>query len=94
MYLHNWGSNSNTGNKCVVGALILSGKVRDISRGATHVKGYDFVEIGDPARFHRADNTPGLGYYGKMGIKEVDRLIAVPLSDGTPVDRVIRRFEF
>lgn len=42
----------------------------------------------------RADNTPGLGYYGKMGFKEVDRMIAVPLSDGTPVDRVIRRFEF
>ncbi len=40
----------------------------------------------------RADNAPGLGYYAAMGF--VDHVIdrAVPLSDGTPVDRISKRF--
>ncbi len=38
----------------------------------------------------RADNRPGLGYYGKMGFKDHEVLKGVPLSDGTPVDRVIK----
>lgn len=40
----------------------------------------------------RADNLPGLGYYAKMGF--VDHAIkpAVPLRDGTPVDRISKRF--
>ena len=40
----------------------------------------------------RADNVPGLGYYAKMGF--VDHVVAkaIPLSDGTPVDRISKRF--
>jgi L-amino acid N-acyltransferase YncA len=40
----------------------------------------------------RADNVSGLGYYGKMGFEDYDRVVGVPLSDGTLVDRVKRRF--
>lgn len=36
----------------------------------------------------RADNRPGLNYYEKMGFREDSRLLAVPLRDGTIVDRV------
>ena len=35
----------------------------------------------------RADNAGGLAYYGRMGFTDYDRLRAVPLKDGTPVDR-------
>lgn len=40
----------------------------------------------------RADNTGGLAFYSKMGFQDyhVDR--AVPLSDGTPVDRINKRY--
>ena len=39
----------------------------------------------------RADNAPGLGFYSAMGFADwtVDR--AVPLTDGTPVDRISKR---
>ncbi|MEH6910884.1 MAG: GNAT family N-acetyltransferase [Oceanicoccus sp.] len=39
----------------------------------------------------RRDNIPGLSYYSKMGFVDysVDR--AVPLSDGTPIDRVSKK---
>lgn len=40
----------------------------------------------------RADNVSGLGYYGKMGFEDYDRLVGVPLRDGTLVDRVKKRF--
>ena len=41
----------------------------------------------------RADNTGGLAYYEKMGFRDhlVDR--AVPLKDGTPVDRITKRLK-
>ena len=39
----------------------------------------------------RADNVPGLEYYGKMGFVDYDVETGVPLQDGTPVDRVIKR---
>jgi pyrroline-5-carboxylate reductase len=40
----------------------------------------------------RADNTGGLAYYARMGFEDyaVDR--AVPLRDGSPVDRIHRRY--
>ncbi len=41
----------------------------------------------------RADNEPGLGYYAKMGFQDHDRRRAVPLQDGTPVDRVSKRYD-
>jgi L-amino acid N-acyltransferase YncA len=39
----------------------------------------------------RADNAGGLAYYTRMGFVDYDRLLAVPLRDGTPVDRVRKR---
>jgi len=40
----------------------------------------------------RADNEGGLAFYGKMGFADhkVDR--AIPLKDGTPVDRISKRY--
>lgn len=40
----------------------------------------------------RADNAGGLRYYSKMGFTDHTITKAVPLSDGTPVDRVHKRF--
>ncbi len=40
----------------------------------------------------RADNTPGLGYYSAMGFVDHHVARAVPLNDGTPVDRISKRF--
>lgn len=41
----------------------------------------------------RADNTPGLGYYAAMGFEDFSVTKYVPLSDGTLVDRVSKRFD-
>ncbi|MEM8632538.1 MAG: GNAT family N-acetyltransferase [Pseudomonadota bacterium] len=40
----------------------------------------------------RADNVPGLAYYGKMGFVDVDRIIGRALPNGQIVDRIVRRF--
>ncbi|MEO1776121.1 MAG: GNAT family N-acetyltransferase [Pseudomonadota bacterium] len=41
----------------------------------------------------RADNREGLSYYGALGFQDykVDR--AIPLRDGTPVDRISKRLD-
>jgi hypothetical protein len=39
----------------------------------------------------RADNVPGLAYYTKMGFADHSIDKDVPLSDGTPMDRVTKR---
>ena len=41
----------------------------------------------------RADNSGGLAFYARMGFADYDRLVAVPLKDGTPVDRVRKRLD-
>lgn len=41
----------------------------------------------------RADNVPGLGYYAKMGFVDHGVVRDVALRDGTPVDRISRRYE-
>lgn len=41
----------------------------------------------------RADNTVGLTYYGAMGFQDYDVLPAIPLRDGTRVDRIRKRFD-
>ncbi len=41
----------------------------------------------------RADNIGGLTFYQRLGFVDYDRLSAVPLRDGTPVDRVRKRFD-
>ncbi len=40
----------------------------------------------------RADNVGGLTFYGKQGFADHSVTAAVPLKDGTPVDRVHKRF--
>lgn len=39
----------------------------------------------------RADNAGGLAYYEKMGFRDYGVEKAVPLDDGTEVDRIIKR---
>jgi L-amino acid N-acyltransferase YncA len=39
----------------------------------------------------RADNASGLAYYSKMGFEDFQTFKDVPLSDGTPVDRIQKR---
>ncbi|MFD2264699.1 GNAT family N-acetyltransferase [Lacibacterium aquatile] len=41
----------------------------------------------------RADNVPGLAYYTKMGFVTYRTLEAVPLRDGRPVDRILKRYD-
>lgn len=41
----------------------------------------------------RADNVPGLAYYAKMGFQDHGVIPGVPLQDGTPVDRVLKRYQ-
>jgi L-amino acid N-acyltransferase YncA len=40
----------------------------------------------------RTDNTGGLTFYGKMGFEDYAIERAVPLKDGTPVDRIRKRY--
>ena len=57
-----------------------------VTRAAALAKGY--VQINATIR---ADNVPGLGYYTKMGFGDHSVTKAVPLKDGTPVDRISKR---
>ena len=41
----------------------------------------------------RADNVSGLAYYTAMGFTDYDRQKDVPLTDGTPVDRIRKRYD-
>ena len=40
----------------------------------------------------RADNCQGLSYYSKLGFVDYDIRKAVPLQDGTPVDRISKKY--
>ena len=40
----------------------------------------------------RADNAGGLAFYSRMGFRDHSVTHGVPLADGTPVDRVHKRF--
>ena len=40
----------------------------------------------------RADNLGGLAFYSKVGFQDYDVNRAIPLSDGTPVDRINKRY--
>lgn len=41
----------------------------------------------------RADNDSGMGFYARLGFRDYGRLKAVALKDGTPVDRIRKRFD-
>ena len=41
----------------------------------------------------RADNAVGLRFYTRLGFIPFDREVAVPLRDGTPVDRIVTRYD-
>ena len=41
----------------------------------------------------RADNIGGLKYYSGLGFTDYDLRKQIPLSDGTPVDRIRKRFD-
>jgi L-amino acid N-acyltransferase YncA len=57
------------------------------TRAAAEELGLEFINA-----TIRADNVSGLAYYAKMGFETYDRLVQVPLLDGTPVDRIKKRF--
>lgn len=40
----------------------------------------------------RADNAAGLAYYARLGFETYDVWRGVPLRDGTPADRIFKRF--
>ena len=40
----------------------------------------------------RADNRGGLAFYNKLGFEDYQVNCAVPLNDGTPVDRICKRY--
>ena len=41
----------------------------------------------------RADNYGGLAFYEKLGFATFRTIPAVPLQDGTPVDRILKRYD-
>jgi GNAT superfamily N-acetyltransferase len=41
----------------------------------------------------RADNRSGLSFYSAIGFRDYAVLPAVPLRDGTPMDRIRKRFD-
>lgn len=73
----------------------VSGKVKGVgralfecSKAAAQAAG--FAQIN--ARI-RADNVPGMGYYAAIGFVPYDVVKDVPLKDGTPVDRMLKRYD-
>jgi RimJ/RimL family protein N-acetyltransferase len=40
----------------------------------------------------RADNKSGLNYYSRMGFKDYSVARAIPLQNGTPVDRISKKY--
>jgi ribosomal protein S18 acetylase RimI-like enzyme len=58
---------------------------------ATRVKAYGSALSAINATI-RADNAAGLAFYKKMGFEDNKITKAVPLEDGTPVDRVSKRY--
>ncbi|SCB58369.1 L-amino acid N-acyltransferase YncA [Rhizobium aethiopicum] len=58
------------------------------TRAAAEELGLEFINA-----TIRADNVTGLAYYSKMGFEPYDRLVQVPLLDGTRVDRIKKRFK-
>lgn len=67
--------------------------VRGAGRGlmAATIKYANKAGFGQINATIRADNVPGLGYYSKMGFVDHSVARAMPMADGTPVDRITKR---
>lgn len=64
--------------------------------GALFTASRDAAQRAGPAAIDatiRADNVPGLAYYARMGFVDYDLVRNLPLSDGTRVDRVRKRYD-
>lgn len=59
----------------------------EATKAAAKTTGYKFIN----AQI-RADNVPGLAYYTKIGFVNFKVDKDVPLADGTPMDRITKRF--
>lgn len=59
---------------------------------ATKIKARELGLVAINAQI-RADNKPGLGFYSKMGFVDYGVKKDVPLKDGTPVDRILKRYD-
>lgn len=73
----------------------VSGKVKGVGRALFEQTRAAAVAAGFAqinARI-RADNVPGMGYYAAIGFAPFDVVKAVPLKDGTPMDRMIKRYD-
>lgn len=57
---------------------------------AKHAVALGFAQINATIR---ADNWMGLSYYDKMGFRDYSVAYGKPLRDGTPVDRISKRFD-
>ena len=72
----------------------LTNKVRGVGT-ALFIKSKFFAERFNIAAINatiRADNEGGLAYYDKMGFKNYTKIEGKPLSDGTPVDRICKKY--
>lgn len=67
----------------------VSGTGRALMEATTAVARDSGIEIIE-AKI-RADNASGLGFYAHMGFRDHRVDEAVPLKDGTPVDRIVKR---
>ncbi len=60
----------------------------DYSRALARSRGFKFIN----AQI-RADNLGGLAFYTKLGFVDYDVKRGVPLKDGTPMDRICKRYD-
>ncbi|SFJ75878.1 GNAT family N-acetyltransferase [Jannaschia pohangensis] len=59
----------------------------DATRNAARARGYDWIEA-----VIRADNDGGRAYYRSRGFETARHLHNQTLADGTPVDKVVKRY--
>jgi L-amino acid N-acyltransferase YncA len=81
-----------------VGDIATFARVDGVQRGVGSALFAEMVEraraLGQSAinATIRADNEGGVAFYGKQGFVDHSVTTAVPLKDGTPVDRVHKRY--
>ena len=72
-----------------------SNKVKGVGRAlfartVEAARGAGFAQINAHIR---SDNVPGMAYYAAIGFMPFDVRKGVPLKDGTPVDRMLKRYD-